>query len=146
MSPNPKHRNPSGASRLAWGLSILLHALVAGAFLISSQSNQSAPAQINDPPEAWLEYPVETLQLEPLSSDMRLEPVLPDETFRDKTELPRELLDLPDMPATQGFLSAAGSARGLVDLHSPLTAVPLGHGTNAAFRTSFCSINATAQR
>ena len=146
MSPNPKHMKPSGASRLAWGLSIFLHTLVAGAFLISSQSNQSAPAQINDPPEAWLEYPVETLQLEPLVNDMRLEPVGPDETFRDKTELPRELLDLPDLPATEGFLSTAGSARGLVDLNPPFAGPPLGNHPNAAFGTSFCSIHAIAQR
>lgn len=150
MSPNPKHMKPSakssGASRLAWGLSVLLHAVVAGAFLISSQLNQSAPAQINDPPEAWLEYPVETLQLEPLSKDMRLEPVGPDEMFSDNTELPRELLDLPDLPATEGFLSAAGSARGLVDLNPPFAGPPLGNHPNAAFGTSFCSIHATAQR
>ena len=77
---------------------------------------------------------------------MRLEPLGPDETFRDNTELPRELLDLPDMSATQVFLSAAGSARGWVDLNSSIAVPPLGHGPNAAFETSFCSIHATAQR
>jgi hypothetical protein len=79
-----------------WGTSLLLHGVIAVALLCFTASGLPSASQ-KHPPQSQIEAAGESLDVEPVVADLKLDPILPAEPPKDSPQPPPE--ELPQNPA-----------------------------------------------
>ena len=121
-----------------WTVSILLHLAIALAFLVISPA-PSATTSAQPPPNSFIESPPELLVVEPIITDLQVEPLTTREITPQETEL-----ELPDLDP--GFAQPPAAAISIIGVSDDLGfALPAG-GRARPYQTRFAGTGGVGRR
>jgi len=125
-------------SILAWAVSIAVHLAIATGFIVVSLSGTGTTEQVRQTPQATLAQELEPLRMQPLVTDLQVEPLLQGETVLDEPEMAA--------PAEPTVLNPAGSdsIAVLADSTGPISLEPGRLGGAGLYQTRFCGSGGSA--